>query len=434
MMYGQPYRISLWLLMPESPINQNLGMFMVQMSCYTKKGREISSVARSAMLHYKSSLLQILDTMLYAPLFVTGLAEQSQIVEVELYSDYKEDSYTPTMGAVIEIQTKRIEIYKAQLQIRAHFTGIRYLLYSFPVTSAIIGVATNFTFLCVIVLVSYLQWIWGGFWPPPRPQRQNDGDQTVAEVASLSSRVQSQSTQSDHAGPRQRPSFTPNMSPYNMHTSTPNRSAIGLQSQLPMSYINQLPQGPDHYSAHVSGQMEASGGSNRDSMVTGTTFGDMTWDPSGLMDQTSIMSDPTSTDQMDSARGSKHSSIVSPTSPDQMDSARGSKHSSKVSSQLPPDQMVDIAQGSKHSSKVSSQLPPDQMDSARGSKHSSIVSPTSPVSREATNQITSVGPGSGLDSSSPDSAVLQSDQLYPVSTSDTNQSSGSEEHQHKPHP
>uniref|UniRef100_A0A670JNH1 Seipin n=1 Tax=Podarcis muralis TaxID=64176 RepID=A0A670JNH1_PODMU len=47
LMYGQPYRISLELELPESPVNQNLGMFMVVISCYTKGGHIISSSARS---------------------------------------------------------------------------------------------------------------------------------------------------------------------------------------------------------------------------------------------------------------------------------------------------------------------------------------------------------------------------------------------------
>lgn len=42
----------------------------------------------------------------------------------------------------------------------------RYLLYNFPLMSAIVGVASNFTFLSVIVLFSYLQFIWGGLYPP----------------------------------------------------------------------------------------------------------------------------------------------------------------------------------------------------------------------------------------------------------------------------
>ncbi|CAI5798212.1 seipin isoform X1 [Podarcis lilfordi] len=165
LMYGQPYRISLELELPESPVNQNLGMFMVVISCYTKGGHIISSSARSAMLHYRSSLLQMLDTFAFASLFLAGFTEQKQMLDVELYSDYKEDSYTPTVGAVIEIQTTKIQIYGAQLRIHAHFTGLRYLLYNFPVTSAILGVASNFTFLSVIVLFSYLQWIWGSVWP-----------------------------------------------------------------------------------------------------------------------------------------------------------------------------------------------------------------------------------------------------------------------------
>ncbi|XP_077180795.1 seipin [Paroedura picta] len=165
LMYGQPYRISVELELPESPVNQNLGMFMVVISCYTKGGHIISSSARSAMLHYRSDLLQLLDTMTFAGLFLSGFSEQKQTVEVELFSDYKEDSYSPTIGALVEIQSKRIQIYGAQLRIHAHFTGLRYLLYNFPVTSAILGVTSNFVFLSVLVLFSYLQWIWGSVWP-----------------------------------------------------------------------------------------------------------------------------------------------------------------------------------------------------------------------------------------------------------------------------
>ncbi|XP_069036350.1 seipin isoform X2 [Lepisosteus oculatus] len=165
MIYGQPYRISLELELPESQSNQQLGMFLVQLSCYTRGGQVIASVSRSAMLHYRSSLLETLATLFFSPLLLSGMAEQKQLLEVELYSDYRENSYVPTVGALLEIQTRRIQIYSAQLRIHAHFTGIRYLLYNFPVTSAVIGVASNFAFLSVIVLFSYLQFIWGGLWP-----------------------------------------------------------------------------------------------------------------------------------------------------------------------------------------------------------------------------------------------------------------------------
>ncbi|CAL1595563.1 unnamed protein product [Knipowitschia caucasica] len=166
MAIGQPYRMSLELEMPESPVNEHLGMFMVKMTCFTKGGKMVSSVGRSTMLHYRSSLLKNMGTLLFSPLLLSGMAEQKQLIEVELMSDYKTNAYEPTVGAVIEIQSRRVQIYSSHLRIHAFFTGIRYLLYNFPVTSAVIGVATNFAFLSVIVLFSYLQFIWGGIWPP----------------------------------------------------------------------------------------------------------------------------------------------------------------------------------------------------------------------------------------------------------------------------
>ncbi|KAF3689039.1 Seipin Bernardinelli-Seip congenital lipodystrophy type 2 protein [Channa argus] len=179
MAYGQPYRISLELEMPESPVNEQLGMFMVKMSCYTKGGKTVSSVGRSTMLHYRSSLLQTLSTLLFSPLLLTGMTEQKQIIEVELFSDYKTNAYEPTVGTVIEIHSKRVQIYSSQLRIHAYFTGIRYVLYNFPLISAVIGVATNFAFLSVIVLFSYLQFIWGGLWPPDQVRvRVMIGDNT----------------------------------------------------------------------------------------------------------------------------------------------------------------------------------------------------------------------------------------------------------------
>ncbi|XP_072614362.1 seipin isoform X4 [Vulpes vulpes] len=168
LMYGQPYRVTLELELPESPVNQDLGMFLVTISCYTRGGRIISTSSRSVMLHYRSDLLQMLDTLVFSSLLLFGFAEQKQLLEVELYSEYRENSYVPTTGAIIEIHSKRIQMYGAYLRIHAHFTGLRYLLYNFPMTCAFVGIASNFTFLSVIVLFSYMQWVWGGIWPRHR--------------------------------------------------------------------------------------------------------------------------------------------------------------------------------------------------------------------------------------------------------------------------
>lgn len=168
LMYGQPYRVTLELEMPESPVNQALGMFLVTISCYTRGGRIISTSSRSVMLHYRSSLLQTIDTLVFSGLLLSGFSEQKQILEVELYPDYRENSYMPTTGVIIEVHSRRVQMYGAFLRIHAHFTGLRYLLYNFPMTCAFVGIASNFTFLSVIVLFSYMQWMWGSVWPRHR--------------------------------------------------------------------------------------------------------------------------------------------------------------------------------------------------------------------------------------------------------------------------
>nr|XP_023420076.1 seipin isoform X6 [Cavia porcellus] len=188
LMYGQPYRITLELELPESPVNQDLGMFLVTISCYTRGGRIISTSSRSVMLHYRSDLLQTLDTIVFSSLLLFGFAEQKQLLEVELYSDYRENSYVPTTGAIIEIHSRRIQLYGAYLRIHAHFTGLRYLLYNFPMTCAFVGVASNFTFLSVVLLFSYMQWAWGGIWPRPRFSVQPSLHRRTSGVGTVPSR------------------------------------------------------------------------------------------------------------------------------------------------------------------------------------------------------------------------------------------------------
>lgn len=201
---GQPYRVSLELEMPESPVNEQLGMFMVKMSCYIRGGVVVSTVGRSAMLHYRSSLLQTLSTFFFSPLLLTGMSEQKQLVEVELFSDYKTNAYQPTVGAVIEIRSKRVQIYSSQLRIHAYFTGIRYLLYNFPLTSAVIGVATNFAFLSVIALLGYLQVMWGGLWPPDQVRvkvMMGDNTRIQKRREEARKRMERESSQKDLSAP-----------------------------------------------------------------------------------------------------------------------------------------------------------------------------------------------------------------------------------------
>ncbi|KAG7329275.1 hypothetical protein KOW79_007449 [Hemibagrus wyckioides] len=176
---GQPYHITLDLEMPESPTNTELGMFLVKISCYSHEGQTVDASMRTTMLRYRSSLLQTLETLMLLPLMLMGVTEQKQRVLVELYSSYVDSSYKPTIGAVIEIHSQQVQIYKAELYIHAHFGGIRYILYHFPFTSAVVGVMSNFMFLSVIILIGFIQdsTLWPHLhfekWNKPRERKED---------------------------------------------------------------------------------------------------------------------------------------------------------------------------------------------------------------------------------------------------------------------
>ncbi|XP_005063022.1 PREDICTED: seipin, partial [Ficedula albicollis] len=78
------------------------------------------------MLHYRSRLLRALHTAAFAGLLLSGFAEQSQTLELELMGRYREDPYTPTVGALVQIRSRRVQLYGARLRVHAHFSGLRY--------------------------------------------------------------------------------------------------------------------------------------------------------------------------------------------------------------------------------------------------------------------------------------------------------------------
>lgn len=61
----------------------------------------------------------------------------------------------PATDVYVEVQSRHVEIYSANLYIYAHFTGLRYLMFNWPLLSAAVGVSSNLFFLGVICALSW---------------------------------------------------------------------------------------------------------------------------------------------------------------------------------------------------------------------------------------------------------------------------------------
>ncbi|XP_015593884.1 seipin [Cephus cinctus] len=156
LMVGQPYKVNLHLEMPESPANKELGMFMVCAQLRSRDGVLVEHACRPAMLHYKSTLLHMLTTLTFSPMMIFGTSEEKQIIVLELFGNFEEDQSHPVTVIYVEIQSRHVEFYSATLMINAHLSGLRYLMFHWPVLSSFIGIGTNLFFIALICILSYL--------------------------------------------------------------------------------------------------------------------------------------------------------------------------------------------------------------------------------------------------------------------------------------
>lgn len=150
LMRGQMYKVFLDIEMPPSPTNEKLGMFMINIKFLSSKGTVLKSSSRSCMLHYESSLVRLFRTLFYSLPLTLGITEEKQKVEINFFDEYIDDSYNPAVQAKVVIMTKQVEIYSSTLRLQASFTGLRYVIFNWPVLFACFAVLGNFMTITLV--------------------------------------------------------------------------------------------------------------------------------------------------------------------------------------------------------------------------------------------------------------------------------------------
>lgn len=74
-----------------------------------------------------------------SPLIIFGFKEETQQIPVEVFSSYEDDLENPVTDVFVEIQSRQIQFYSVTLHITAHFSGLRYIMFHWPILSASIG-------------------------------------------------------------------------------------------------------------------------------------------------------------------------------------------------------------------------------------------------------------------------------------------------------
>lgn len=80
-----------------------------------------------------------MDTLVYAPFYLLGLSEQTQVRKIQLFKNYRENGHRPTNLITIDIDNPYLQIYGAKIVIEAQFGGLRYYMHYWPITTAVIA-------------------------------------------------------------------------------------------------------------------------------------------------------------------------------------------------------------------------------------------------------------------------------------------------------
>jgi seipin len=159
LMTGQPYSINLLLEVPDSPQNQDMGMFMSCIHIMGTEGKSIKDHCKSDILEYRSDLLRVLDTVVFSPFLMLGSTSQRQWININYLTDFMDDPHSPTQNINIQLRSRFVQVYSASLQVHAEFTGLRSIMYHHPWLSSFIGVLSNMILLSCIILMSWARFV-----------------------------------------------------------------------------------------------------------------------------------------------------------------------------------------------------------------------------------------------------------------------------------
>ena len=161
-MPNQNYDVQVELLVPLSPLNRDLGNFMVEVDFYSAKtGQELLLLHRThrpAILTYRSPLPTLLNTILKAPLLLTRFTTESELITIPILerTSFPTRALTPK-SMKVTLKAQRIQTYKVRVRFRARLGGLRNFMYSYRLIAA--GVFVSVFWFIEVVCAGMVWWV-----------------------------------------------------------------------------------------------------------------------------------------------------------------------------------------------------------------------------------------------------------------------------------
>ncbi|KAK6354749.1 hypothetical protein TWF696_003886 [Orbilia brochopaga] len=139
--HEQHYDVYVSLTLPTSPHNFDAGTFMINLTLFDGNLSQpgiVATARRAARLTYKSQIIQTLDTVMRAPLYLSGWQREQETLEVLMMEgqEFEKGKVPGYLGLRLGndyASDKAPEAYESQVLFRARFKGLRYFMYNYRI-------------------------------------------------------------------------------------------------------------------------------------------------------------------------------------------------------------------------------------------------------------------------------------------------------------
>lgn len=193
---GVKYDVFVELNVPESDVNVGVGMFMLQTTLTSAQGEFLASSSRPAIVHDSHSLLRMVRMGVRLIPFALGLMDPAQSIRVLVINGFTETKEHPLTNVSIVLNHPELQIYTARLTIIAQLSGVRYLMYHWSISTALLAILNMVFVEAMGLLILY------AFYNMPQPAESSiemadsmdldrSGDTTGPAAASSTDQAQS---------------------------------------------------------------------------------------------------------------------------------------------------------------------------------------------------------------------------------------------------
>jgi seipin len=203
----QKYDITLELRMPRTRENIEAGNFMLDLSLFAAGASAMNVVtaaafdkdavpdvlvrsSRSAILRYRSLVVEAIHRALRLPLYVMGWGAEEDVLKVVMMegATFEKGWRNLPGSARVEVRGREVlQVYGCSLRFEARLTGLRYIMYNYRIASFLTFTGLFWTvemgaLLCTWALLSL--WIFPhttGFFAHERPAEKEEEDRSQGE-------------------------------------------------------------------------------------------------------------------------------------------------------------------------------------------------------------------------------------------------------------